>query len=118
MRIDLSPDCFVDVEDGYNYVLRHRRVAKESGRVVERVAGYFNDLGPAVDKALLLELAGPGDVEAVRGVIKGIYRTVAAAREVTGAIRSRELKKLPELLEKPTKGHVEEALAIVRRALS
>jgi hypothetical protein len=127
VRIDLSESCFVEMEDGYNYVLKQRHTvtgdgpraakAENVGKVVERTVGYFNSIEHATEKVVLLELAGPGDLDAVKAVIRGIHKTLALAREVTECHRSQELNKVPELLEKPTKKNVEEAYHIVRRSL-
>ena len=114
MRIPLGDRAVVEVEDGYNYVLKVR------GKENWKGAGYFGSLEGAVDKVIKLTLAGEEDVVEVRRLIVGINRTVAAAREVTRDLRANmdDLKQLGDLLAKPTTSNLDKARQLVARALS
>lgn len=120
MRFELGKTCVVDVEDGYNYTLRQRRVSEKSGEVVEKTDGYHTSLESAVDAAVLHELCAEADASEARAVVVGIKRTVDAAREVTRDLRANvdDLKSVPELLSRPTATNLEKAMRMVKSALS
>jgi hypothetical protein len=119
VKIPLGDKAIVEVEDGYNYTLKARHV-KGSGDETWRGAGHFNSLEGAVGKAITLRLASEDDVTEIRGVIKGIFRTVQAAREVTRDLRANvdDLRQLKELLARPTISNLDKARNLVGRALT
>lgn len=107
MKIPLGDDAIVEVEDGHNYVLKILRKGTWRG------AGYFGGLEAAVAKAVMLGLAD--DVVEARALIKGIHRTVCAAREVTRNLRA--LTELKMLLDKPTTDNLDRARQLIGRIL-
>lgn len=120
MKIPLGKDAVVEVEDGYNYTLKTRHVVEKTGVEVWRGAGYFNSLESAVAKAVMAALVSEDAAAEARALVKGIYRTVCEAREVTRDLRANldDLRELKTLLEQPSAANLEKARQLVGRSLS
>lgn len=99
MRFNLPNNLFVEVEDGYNYVLkqisivgngkgRGRKPKKERiGEEAEKTLGYHPTFEGAIKHAIRMGLCHENNIEDAFRFIQEIKNAIEAAKEITKKVR-------------------------------